>query len=174
MNIRLADHERDSAACAAIYAPFVEGSAVSFEETPPDAGEFARRIAALSASHAFLIAEDEQGVAGFAYGGPHRQRAAYRWSTEVSVYLHERARGRGLGRVLYGELFERLARRGFCLMLAGVTLPNPASVALHEACGFEPVGVFRRIGYKNGAWQDVGWWQRSLAGDEPGPPAELR
>lgn len=174
MQIRPADPDHDAAACAAIYAPFVEGSAVSFEETPPDETEFGRRIARLSATHAFLVAADEHGVTGFAYGGPHRERAAYRWSTEVSVYLHERARGRGLGRTLYDELFERLADRGFRLLLAGVTLPNPASVALHEACGFEPVGVFRRIGFKAGAWHDVGWWQLALDGDDPGPPPELR
>lgn len=170
MNIRPAEPHRDAAACAAIYAPFVEGGAASFEETAPDAGEFAGRIDRLLGTHAYLVAEDEHGVAGFAYGAPHRERAAYRWACEVSVYLDERARGRGVGRALYGELFARLADRGFRVILAGITLPNPASVALHESCGLRPVGIYRGVGWKAGAWRDVGWWQLRLG---EGPPTEL-
>ena len=171
MRIRPAEPARDAAACAAIYRPFVDDCGVSFEEVSPDAAEFARRIQRLSASHVFLVAEDDREVIGFAYGGPHRERAAYRWATEVSVYIHRRARRQGLGRALYEELFTQLAGRGFAVALAGVTLPNPGSVALHEGCGFEPVGVYRDIGYKAGAWRDVGWWQRRLL-TPPGPPAE--
>lgn len=172
MPIRPADPERDAAACAAIYAPFVDGSPVSFEASPPDASELARRIERLTSSHAFLVAEDEHDVTGFAYGGTHRTRAAYRWATEVSVYIHERARRRGLARGLYDELLPRLAERGYTTALAGIALPNPASVALHEACGFDLVGVYRQIGFKAGAWRDVGWWQKRL---QPGdaPPTEL-
>jgi len=173
MQIRPADPTRDAAAIAAIYAPFALHTAVTFDEAPPSPEQFAARIAELEATHAYLVAEDDRGVAGYAYGGPHRERPAYRWSTEVSVYIDERARRRGVGRALYGVLLPRLAERNFCQALAGVTLPNDASVALHEACGFTPVGIYRGIGWKAGAWRDVGWWQKRLRPDD-GAPAELR
>jgi phosphinothricin acetyltransferase len=149
----------DAAACAAIYAPFVTDGVESFEETPPGETEMARRMAA---AHLWLVAVEDGAVVGYAYGGRHRERAAYRLTVEVSVYLAPAARGRGLGRALYTELFTALAERGFRTALAGVTLPNAASVGLHEAMGFTPVGVFRAVGWKFGAWHDVGWWQRSL------------
>lgn len=171
VEIRPADPERDAAACAAIYAPFVDGSSISFEEGAPDAPEFTRRIQRLSATHSFLVAEDERGVVGFAYGGPHRERPAYRWATEVSVYIDERGQRQGLGRALYAILLPLLAGRGYVTALAGITIPNAASVALHEALGFERVGVYRQIGYKAGAWRDVGWWQKSLQ-PAPVPPIE--
>jgi L-amino acid N-acyltransferase YncA len=170
MQIRAADPDLDAAACAAIYAPFVAASATSFEEKPPDAAEFARRIERLSATHSFLIAEGERGVAGFAYGGPHRARPAYRWATEVSVYIDQRDQRRGMGRALYASLLPVLASRGYVTALAGITIPNPASVALHESLGFEPVGVYRQIGFKAGAWRDVGWWQKSLRAALQPPP----
>jgi phosphinothricin acetyltransferase len=177
--IRHADPTRDGAACAAIYAPFVSENAVSFEEAPPNAEEFARRIEATSARYPWLVAEDDGEVAGYAYGSSHRERAAYRWAAEAAVYVGEAHRRRGVGKQLYEALFELLARQGLRTVCAGVTLPNPASVALHEACGFTSVGVYRRIGYKRGQWWDVGWWQLDLqaAGDdpppEPGPPLRL-
>lgn len=166
------DANTDGAACAAIYAPFVEHTGISFETTPPDATEFARRIEDLAATHAFLVAEDVQGVAGFAYGAPHRERAAYRWATEVSVYIDKRAQRRGIGRALYGRLLPLLAERGLWTALAGVALPNPASVALHEACGFTPIGVYHQIGFKLGRWFDVGWWELALQNGD-GPPDDL-
>ncbi|MDQ6606516.1 MAG: N-acetyltransferase family protein [Actinomycetota bacterium] len=178
MLIRPADTDTgdDAAACAAIYEPFVNHSAVSFELVPPDRAELYRRIEQNSASHAWLVAQDDGQVAGFAYGGPHRARAAYRWATEVSVYVHPEHHRRGVGRALYGELLPLLARHGLHVALAGITLPNPASVALHEGIGFQPVGVYRRVGWKAGAWHDVAWWQLELvpagtgAPPEPGPP----
>jgi phosphinothricin acetyltransferase len=161
----------DAAACASIYEPYVSDSAVSFEIVPPDAAELARRI---EATHAWLVAEATDGeVTGFAYGGPHRARAAYRWATEVSVYVHQQHQRRGVGRALYGELLPLLGRQGLQVAVAGITLPNPASVALHEAIGFEPVGVYRRIGWKAGRWHDVGWWQLELAPAGNDPPTEL-
>jgi L-amino acid N-acyltransferase YncA len=177
--IRHAHPDRDGPACAAIYAPFVTDSAVSFEDVPPDGGEFARRIATLSARFPWLVAEDAGEVAGYAYASPHRDRAAYRWAVEAAAYVDADHRGRGIGKQLYRALFDLLARQGFRTVCAGVTLPNPASIALHESVGFEPVGVYRRIGYKNGRWQDVGWWQLQLSGtaadppEEPGPPVRL-
>ncbi|HET9720391.1 MAG TPA: GNAT family N-acetyltransferase [Solirubrobacteraceae bacterium] len=174
MVIRHADPDpaKDGAGCAAVYAPFVEHTTVSFEETAPGPEELARRIQRLSTSHAFLVAEDDGGVAGFAYGAPHRERPAYRWSTEVSLYIDPRFQRRGIGRALYGQLLPLLAQRGMRTALAGVTLPNPASVALHESCGFEPIGVYRRVGYKLGQWLDVGWWGLRLT-ESDGPPVPL-
>jgi L-amino acid N-acyltransferase YncA len=178
--IRHADHTADAEECAALYTPFVLDSAVSFEYVPPTAEEFASRIAQLSATHAFLVAEEHNEVLGFAYASPHRERAAYRWAAEVSVYVDAGQHRRGIGRALYAALFELLARQGFRTLLAGIALPNDASVALHEQLGFELIGVYRRIGWKAGAWRDVGWWQLQLGPangsapeNEPVSPARL-
>src|SRR4051812_37410844 len=158
----------DAAACAAIYAPYVTDTAVSFETEPPGPDEMAARIAA---AHLWLVLEDAGRVAGYAYAARWAPRAAYRWACEVSVYLERGRRRTGGGRALYEALLPRLAARGFRVAVAGMTLPNPASVGLHRALGFEPVGTYRRIGYKHGAWHDVAWTQRVLA-DDDGPPAE--
>src|SRR4051794_8871944 len=174
LSIRDADPARDGGACAAIYAPHVEGSAVSFEERAPDATEMAARIQRYAASHAWLVAERAGQVVGYAYATAFNERPAYRWSTSVSVYLAEDARGQGVGRALYEALFERLRERGFRKACAGITLPNEASVALHERLGFELVGVNREIGWKDGAWRDVGWYQLELAPASGGPPPEPR
>jgi len=165
--------ERDGEACAAIYAPYVLETAITFEAVPPTASQMAERIAAARRTHAWVALEHGGRVVGYAYGGVFNSRAAYRWSCEVSIYLERGRRRTGAGRVLYEALFERLAARGFRTVVAGMTLPNEASVGLHRALGFEPVGTFRRIGYKHERWHDVAWCQRSLAagGD---PPAELR
>jgi phosphinothricin acetyltransferase len=173
--IRPANAARDAIACAAIYAPFVRESAVSFEEAVPDADTVAARIVRLSATHAWLVEERDGRVVGFAYGSPHRERAAYRWACEVSVYIDAEHRGRGIGRALYEELFARLRAQRFHVACAGITLPNDASVGLHESLGFEPVGVYRGIGWKAGAWRDVGWWQLRLLPPHQGaaPPPEL-
>src|SRR5690349_3811518 len=159
----------DAAACAAIYAPYVTGTAITFETEVPDAEEVARRIAEAQRAHAWLVLEDEGLVIGYAYGGPYKPRAAYRWSCEVSVYLEMGRRRTGGGRALYTVLLDRLAERGLRMATAGLTLPNDASVGLHRAMGFEPVGVWRRIGFKAGAWHDVAWMQRPLGdlGDAP-------
>jgi len=173
MTIRHADPGRDAQSCAAIYAPFVLDTAVSFEESPPDAAEMAVRMAELGQMYPWLVAELEDGsLAGYAYAAPHRARAAYRWSVDVTVYVADGARRRGVGRALYGALLPLLARQGFRVACAGITLPNEASVALHEALGFELVGVHRGIGWKAGAWRDVGWWQAELAPAPRGRPAE--
>ena len=158
----------DAAACAAIYAPYVTDTAVTFETEPPSAAEMAGRIAA---AHEWLVLEDGGRVVGYAYAGPFAPRAAYRWACEVSVYLERGRRRSGGGRALYAALLPRLAERGFRIAVAGMTLPNEASVGLHRALGFAPVGTYRRIGYKHGAWHDVAWTQLRLAGGD-GPPAE--
>ncbi len=170
MEIHPADPSTDAAACAAIYAPFVTASAVSFEERVPDAAEFAARIERTSRTHPYLVAIDSGGVRGFAYASAHRERAAYRWAADVAVYVAPLSRRSGVGRTLYGALLPLLARQGLRIACAGITLPNDASVRLHEAVGFEPVGIYRRIGYKHGTWHDVGWWQLQLADTGPDPP----
>lgn len=160
----------DAAGCAAIYAPYVLETAVSFEDVPPPDDELRERIAA---AHVWLVAEHDGDLLGYAYGGPHQHRAAYRWAAEVSVYLDPRHHRRGIGRALYLELFERLAAGGICTVCAGITQPNEASGALHAGLGFTAVGVYRRIGWKLGSWHDVLWMQLDLrpgAGDAP-PPA---
>jgi phosphinothricin acetyltransferase len=161
----------DAAACAAIYAPYVTGTAVTFETEPPSEDEFAARIETASSSYAWLVLEDEGRVVGYAYGGRFHARPAYRWAAEVSVYLETGRRRTGGGRALYEALLARLRERSFRIAIAGMTLPNEASVGLHEALGFEAVGTYRRIGYKLGGWHDVAWMQRRLL-DEDGEPPE--
>jgi L-amino acid N-acyltransferase YncA len=171
--LRHADPQRDAAACAAIYAPYVRDSPVSFEEERPGVMEMARRIERTSRTHPWLVYEREGDVAGYAYATPHRDRAAYRWATDVSVYVHPEQRRAGIGRALYLELFELLRAQRLRIAVAGITLPNEASVALHESLGFVPVGVYRDIGWKAGGWRDVGWWQLDLQPQASGgPPSE--
>jgi L-amino acid N-acyltransferase YncA len=170
--IRSADPAADAAPCAAIYAPFVRQTAISFEEQPPDAAEMRRRMENLASHYPWLVAEEDGTVVGYAYASPHRERAAYRWAADVAIYIGDNHQGRGLGRALYEALFERLATQGLRVACAGIALPNPASVALHEKLGFQPVGIYRRIGWKAGLWHDVAWWQLELAPASDGPPAE--
>jgi L-amino acid N-acyltransferase YncA len=174
LTIRDADPQRDSAACAEIYAPHVEEGVASFEELAPDALELAARIRRSGDSHAWLVAEREGRVVGYAFATPFNERPAYRWSTSVSVYVADDARGSGVGRALYEALFDRLRERGFRMAVAGITLPNEASCGLHQGLGFELVGVNREIGWKQGAWRDVGWYQLELAPAPKGPPPEPR
>jgi L-amino acid N-acyltransferase YncA len=163
----------DAAACAAIYAPYVTDTAITFETEVPDADEMARRIAAAAERHAWLVLEDGGRIVGYAYGGPYKARGAYRWACEVSVYVERGRRRTGAGRALYEALLARLTERGYRMAVGGMTLPNDASVGLHEAFGFEPVGVYRGVGFKLGAWHDVGWWQLRLLPPTPHPEEPL-
>lgn len=163
----------DAEACAALYAPYVAGTAITFEYEPPSADEMARRIAGAQRTHAWLVHEDDERVVGYAYAGPYKERAAYRWTTEVSVYLEQGRRRTGAGRALYEALFGRLVERGYRVAIAGITLPNPASEGLHRAMGFELVGVHPRIGWKLGRWHDLARMQKLLT-DDDAPAAELR
>ena len=163
----------DAERCAAIYAPYVRETAISFESEPPTADELARRIAEAQRAHAWLVLETDGDVVGYAYGGPFMARAAYQWATTVSVYLDAGRRRAGGGRALYEALFERLAARGHRTALAGIALPNDASIGLHLAMGFEPAGIYRRVGWKHDRWHDVAWTQKALA-DGEGPPSEPR
>ena len=167
----------DAAEIAAIYAPFVRDTAISFEADPPTEDEIARRIADLQPQYPWFVACDEGRVCGYAYGSPHRNRAAYRWSVDVSVYVGQSSQRRGVGRCLYELLITTLRDQGYYTAYAGITLPNAASVGLHESLGFQPLCVYPRVGYKNGAWHDVGWWSLQLqlqsAYDTPAEPKPL-
>jgi phosphinothricin acetyltransferase len=160
----------DAAAIAAIYAPLVTDTIVSFEEEPPSATEIAERIAS---SHVWLVAEDEGDVVGYAYAARFHPRAAYRWSVEASIYLAPDARGRGIGKELVAELLERLKEMGFVNVFGGTALPNPASERLLESFGFKKIAHQEHVGFKFDAWHDVSWRQLTL--QEPTvPPPELR
>ncbi len=177
MSIRQAT-PADAPAVAAIYAPYVADTAITFELDPPTPATMGERIAAALVAHDWLVLEesgdDGRGhVVGYAYGGEFKSRAAYRWSCEVSVYLERGRRRTGAGRALYEALLPRLAARGFRQAVAGMTLPNDASMGLHAALGFEPVGTFRDVGWKHGRWHDVAFAQRPLL-VAPDPPAEPR
>ncbi len=152
----------DAARCADIYRPHVTDGWASFELDPPDAAEMARRIESYGQSHGWLVAEVEGQVAGYAYGSPHRPRPAYRTSCDVAVYVDAAFAGRGVGRALYAALLPLLKQRGYHAAFAGIALPNDASIALHEAMGFAPVGIYREVGWKLGGWRDLGRWQRIL------------
>ncbi|WP_310532091.1 arsinothricin resistance N-acetyltransferase ArsN1 family B [Novosphingobium sp.] len=152
----------DAAACAAIYAPFVSDTWISFEIEAPDEAAMALRIADYAASHAWLVAEVDGKIAGYAYGSPHRTRAAYQSSCDVAVYVDPAFARQGFGRALYDALLPRLAGRGCHAAFAGIALPNEPSEALHRAAGFTPLGIYREVGWKLGGWRDVGWWQRLL------------
>jgi phosphinothricin acetyltransferase len=152
----------DAEACRAIYAPYVEETWISFEEETPSAREMKRRIEGYGASHGWIVVEQGGVVVGYAYGSPHRLRHAYRFSCDVAIYI-DRARGaQGIGRAIYGSLLPLLAEKDMHAAYAGIALPNDASIRLHEAAGFEKIGVYREVGWKMGDWRDVGWWQKIL------------
>jgi phosphinothricin acetyltransferase len=163
----------DSEAMAAIYRPFVESTIVSFETVAPDRDEMARRLADTLVSHPWLVCDIGGQIAGYTYATKHRVRAAYQWSVDTSVYVDPAWHRAGIGRGLYQSLFAILGAQGFFNAYAGITLPNEASVALHEAVGFEALGVYRRVGFKLGGWRDVGWWQLALRAHETVPEAPL-
>jgi L-amino acid N-acyltransferase YncA len=163
-------------AIAAIYAPFVTDSPVSFETAPPTAEEMRARIEAGGDLYPWIVAADDQdAVLGYAYATAFRPRPAYRFAVETSVYLSASAQGRGLGERLYRALIETLIAQGFMQAIGAITLPNPGSVRLHEKVGFFQAGTYRQVGYKFGRWLDVGLWQRHLAllGDLPAEPLRL-
>jgi phosphinothricin acetyltransferase len=161
----------DAAAIAEIYAPFVTASAVSFETDPPGAQAMRARIEAGGGLYPWLVAEGDGRILGYAYAAKFRDRPAYRFAVETSVYLHPDAAGRGFGRRLYEPLLAMLETQGFTQAIAAITLPNEASVRLHERLGFERAGTYRQVGWKLGTWHDVGLWQKALARAET-PPRE--
>ena len=163
----------DAEAIAAIYAPNVTEGVASFELEPPDAPEFRRRIASTTATHPWLVCERDGEVVGYVYASTHNARAAYQWSANVTVYIDARQRRGGVGRALYTALFEIMKLQGFYNAYGGITLPNAGSVGIHEAMGFQLVGIYKQVGFKFGAWHDVGWWGLELQPKPPTPRAPL-
>ncbi len=160
--LRQAAH-RDAASLAAIYNHYILHSTATFEETPLSAADMAARLERISlAGLPWLLLEEDSEVLAYAYAAPWRERSAYRYSAEVSAYVHPAHRGRGLGRRLYAQLVEQLAAGGHHSAIGVVPLPNPASAALHEALGFAKVAQLAEVGFKFGRWIDVGYWQRLL------------
>jgi L-amino acid N-acyltransferase YncA len=168
--------EFDIAAITDLYRPIVESTTISFETEPPDEEEMRRRIGDTVPFYPWLVYDMGGTVAGYAYATKHRVRAAYQWSVDTSIYVHSDFRRSGIGRGLYASLFAILAAQGYFNAFAGIALPNPASVSLHEGVGFHPIGVYYHVGYKLGAWHDVGWWQLTLRQREIAPhrPLDLR
>jgi phosphinothricin acetyltransferase len=167
--IRVADLH-DTEQVQAIYGPYCY-TPTSFELEPPGVAEMRKRISTVLDNHVWLVCESGGEILGYAYAGPHRERPAYRWSVDVSVYVHALRQRLGIGRALYTSLFAVLRLQGYTNAFAGVTVPNPASIGLHEAMGFELVGVYRQVGYKCGAWHDVAWYQLVLQHVQAQPPA---
>jgi phosphinothricin acetyltransferase len=154
--------EADAPALVAIYAPYVLETPISFETAVPTVEEFVARMRKYLSAWQYLVAERDGRIVGYAYGGTHRERAAYRYSVEVSAYVDRACHRQGIGRALYAQLFDDLAAKGYCEAFAGITHPNDASLGLHSAVGFTMIGIFRRIGWKFDRWHDVAWMQRSL------------
>lgn len=167
MTIRVA-RPADAGAITAIYAPIVAGTSISFELTPLSVDAMRERIVNTLHELPWLVSVDAQGeVDGHVYAGKHRERPAYQWSVDVTDSVREDARGQGVGNRLYQAMFAELVTHGYFQAFAGIALPNDASVAPHESVGFQPIGIYRKFGFKRGAQHDVGWWQK-----EPRSPAE--
>src|ERR1051326_4721699 len=159
--IRLAT-SGDGVAMAEIYRPIVASTPISFEVEPPDHQEFERRIEKTLTGHPWLVCEYDGRVTGYAYASRHRERSAYQWAVDTSVYVHSPFSRPGIGQALYTSLLRILIAQGYYNAYAGITLPNPGSVGLHESVGFKPLCIYRNVGYKLGAWYDVGWWELAL------------
>lgn len=172
-SIKLAT-ESDVEGILAIYAPFVRDTAVSFETVVPSLESFRTRFNEIRETYPWLVAEVDGAIAGYAYASPHRSRSAYRWSTDVAVYVDPKYHRKNIGRSLYIRLFEILRQQGFYNAFAGIALPNPASIRLHEALEFTKVGVYKNVGYKLSKWHNVAWYQLELkAGGVPGEPTPI-
>ena len=165
----------DAAAIADIYAPYVATGTISFEVEPPDTGAMGRRMAASEGLYPWIVAtqDEDGGVLGYAYATRFRDRSAYDYVVETSIYLSSAVQGRGTGRLLYEALIDTLRAQNFTQAIGVIALPNPGSIALHEAVGFRRAGVYREVGYKQGRWIDVGIWQCQL-NDSRVPPIEPR
>ena len=169
INIRLAQ-VRDAADILAIYAPYCESTTVTFEVVPPSLATMEERIERITTEYPWQIGEIDGRVAGYVYASRFRERAAYRWTAEAAVYVALDSQRRGLGRAMYTALFSILQTQGLFRAVAGITVPNPASVGLHESLGFKQVGLFPAVGHKDGTWLNVGWWQLALQPETLHPP----
>ena len=172
MTIRPAKHT-DTPALLDIYAPYVLNSSITFEYTVPTVSEFSERVQLIQAQFPFLVADIDGRVLGYAYASRHRDRMAYQWSVETSVYVHPDGQRQGIARQLYRTLFGLLRRQGYYNAYAGITLPNPNSEAFHRTMGFELIGTFPGVGYKLDAWHDVAWFRLSLQPHWPDPATPI-
>jgi phosphinothricin acetyltransferase len=162
----------DAPSIAEVYQPIVRDTIISFELEVPSSEEMRRRILSTLTRMPWLVSVGQDGVIeGYVYASRHRERAAYQWSVDTTAYVRADRRQRGIGKSLYLQLFDQLRMLGYCQAFAGIALPNPASIKLHESVGFKPIGVYRKVGFKLAAWHDVGWWQATL--QEPDQPALL-
>lgn len=171
ITIRLAKPS-DAAGILQIYAPYIRETSFTFETEVPSEEAFAERIAQYLSFCPWVVAEENGVIAGYAYAYRHRERAAYQWSVECSVYIHDDFHRRGIAQALYTSLFEILSKQGFRNVYAVINLPNDRSVALHEKLGFIYFATYEQVGYKLGKWKNVGWWRLILNdfGDEPAAP----
>jgi phosphinothricin acetyltransferase len=160
--------EEDSQSISAIYNYYVLNTSITFEETPISAEIIKERILATRADGLpWIVIENEKGdVTGYAYASKWKGRCAYKYSVEITVYLHPDQGGKGLGTKLYEKLFALLKEKGFHVVIGGITLPNPASIALHEKFGLTKAGHFKEVGFKFGKWTDVGYWQGIISGSD--------
>ena len=166
IRLALAD---DAEQIQTIYAAYFD-TPITFELEPPSVDEMRQRLTKILVRHPWLVCHDGGEILGYVYASTHRERAAYRWSVDATVYIRRERQRLGLGRALYTSLLAILPLQGYVTAYAGVTIPNPASVGLHESMGFQPVGVYSKVGFKCGAWHDVAWFQRSLQSPPHEPP----
>ena len=166
---------QDAAACLAIYRPYVQNTAISWEIDVPTADEMAARIGGLRATHDWLVLERDDQIIGFAYGQPLKRLAPFQWSAETGIYVDVHHRRAGRGRELYTQLLRRLTERGYRQAFAGITQPNEASNGFHRSFGFQDAGLYRRVAWKHDSWHDVAWMQLDLLGaaDQDGPPGPI-
>jgi L-amino acid N-acyltransferase YncA len=173
MTLRIA-REQDAERILAIYAPYIQQTSLTFETEVPAIPAFAERINDYLINWPWLVAETDGVIAGYAYGTRYRERTAYQWSVESSVYIHNDHQRTGLGRALYTALFELLKKQGFYNVYAVINLPNGKSVLFHERCGFSWFATYEKVGYKLGEWKNVGWWKLGINEYIDDPPAPLK
>jgi L-amino acid N-acyltransferase YncA len=159
----------DAESILQIYAPYVENTSYTFETEVPTIESFGERITSYLQGWPWLVCDMDGIIAGYAYGSKHRERIAYQWSVECSVYVHDNFQREGVGKALYTALIDLLKLQGFRNLYAVINLPNERSVTFHEKMGFEYFAVYKKVGYKLGKWKDVGWWQLQLNDYTSGP-----
>jgi L-amino acid N-acyltransferase YncA len=157
-----------------IYAPYIKTTSFTFETEVPSVEEFAERIKTYLINWPWLVCEIDGVIAGYAYSTRHRERTAYQWCTESSVYIHDDFQQKGFALSLYTALLEILKKQGFRNVYAVINLPNEKSVAFHESCGFKYFATYEKVGYKLGKWKNVGWWRLSINDYDDEPAAPVR
>lgn len=174
IEVRLATKE-DAENFIEIYSPNIVNTAISFETEIPSVEEFEKRIEKCLQKFPWIVCSIDKKIAGYVYASSHRDREAYQWSCECSVYVHEKFQGKKMGKELYHLLFDILKHQQFRNVYAGITLPNNASVKLHERCGFTHFATYENAGYKFGEWHSVGWWKLRINDYDlnPSPPLKI-